>query len=438
MPVPEGVRDTEAWERVTKARTQLLLSHPFWGSLHMRVPFVEDSTCQTMWINGVTQGYNPEWVKTHETLETKTGLAHEACHILLLHHLRRGNRPQGEWNICCDYAVNGILVKAGFQLPEGWLYDPQFENKSAEEIFGIRNPPKPEQPPEPSKPDDEDEKSDESEDGEDSEPGDEEDDDGEDGESDGEGEGDEEGDEGTGSKPGEGDPGRAGEVRDMPSPSGQELSQAEIDQAEADMKIAVAQAETQHESMAGELPGGLKRFIQDYINPKVPWKDVLWRFFNTTAKNDYSWKKPNRRYLHQKMWLPGMISNQLEDVIVFVDTSGSQSEKDVQQCGSEFTAILEAFPAHLWVLGIDTKVASIEEFTSDDLPVVLHLAGGGGTDFKPGFEWIEKNNIDPTCVIYLTDGECNSYPEEPPYPVLWIGTRREFKPPFGELVMMHP
>jgi predicted metal-dependent peptidase len=41
----------------------------------------------------------------------------------------------------------------------------------------------------------------------------------------------------------------------------------------------------------------------------------------------------------------------------------------------------------------------------------------------------------PSCVIYFTDGYCDSFPEPPDYPTLWILTdKANFQPPFGEVI----
>ena len=49
---------------------------------------------------------------------------------------------------------------------------------------------------------------------------------------------------------------------------------------------------------------------------------------------------------------------------------------------------------------------------------------------------MEKEGIEPECVVYLTDGYCDTFPEkEPDFPVLWILTEdHDFNPPFGEVI----
>jgi predicted metal-dependent peptidase len=62
--------------------------------------------------------------------------------------------------------------------------------------------------------------------------------------------------------------------------------------------------------------------------------------------------------------------------------------------------------------------------------------GGGGTSFIPPFEYLEKNGIDPKCVIYLTDGY-GTFPSESDVkvPTMWLMTT-DVEPPFGECVRL--
>ena len=59
--------------------------------------------------------------------------------------------------------------------------------------------------------------------------------------------------------------------------------------------------------------------------------------------------------------------------------------------------------------------------------------GGGGTDFRPPFEYVEREGITPACLIYLTDGYGPFPQNPPPYPVLWAMTT-DVVPPWGEYV----
>jgi predicted metal-dependent peptidase len=89
----------------------------------------------------------------------------------------------------------------------------------------------------------------------------------------------------------------------------------------------------------------------------------------------------------------------------------------------------------LTVIYVDTEVRHVQEIEPDE-PVKLELHGGGGTEFYPGFDYITEQGLEPKAIIYFTDGECDSYPEqEPDAPTLWIiFDNKHFNPPFGEVL----
>ena len=79
----------------------------------------------------------------------------------------------------------------------------------------------------------------------------------------------------------------------------------------------------------------------------------------------------------------------------------------------------------------------MESLSPDDLPVTLKPAGGGGTDFRPPFAWVEEQEIRPACLIYLTDLRSRYFPRPPDYPVLWAATTGRTAP-FGETLRLRP
>jgi predicted metal-dependent peptidase len=110
------------------------------------------------------------------------------------------------------------------------------------------------------------------------------------------------------------------------------------------------------------------------------------------------------------------------------------SKDDLNQAASEISEIQSTIDATIHVVYADADLANVQEFYPGD-ELKLEAKGGGGTDFNPPFEWVEKKQIDIACMIYLTDGYCSSFPEvEPEYPVLWITNRRRWSTPFGEIV----
>src|SRR5262245_29278110 len=125
----------DAYQRMSRARTQLVLDYPFFGSLSLRLDLVADNTCQTAYTNGRIIGFSPAFVMSLSTAEVLGLLAHEVLHCTNGHCWRRDNRDPKRWNIACDYAINGQLIESGFTLPAGALINPQYSDRFAEWIY---------------------------------------------------------------------------------------------------------------------------------------------------------------------------------------------------------------------------------------------------------------------------------------------------------------
>ncbi len=156
------------------------------------------------------------------------------------------------------------------------------------------------------------------------------------------------------------------------------------------------------------------------------------------ARNDYSWNLPNRRFIHQGLYLPQLKNPELGQIALLVDTSGSISQKELNQFASEIQGILAAYKTDIIVIYVDAAVQGYDLISSADTEINLEPKGGGGTDYRPGYDWLQKQGDIPTAAIYLTDGYCNSFPEEPNFPTLWVLTQGSvyFKPPFGEILVI--
>src|SRR5262245_10570664 len=122
-------------ERLVRCRTAMLLDQPFYGFLAMRLQLVEDRGCKSAWVNGVTLGYNPDFIESLTDPEVKTILAHEVMHVAECHCWRRDDREVDPWNDACDYVVNQYLVNANEQLPRGALLDGAFKGLPAEAVY---------------------------------------------------------------------------------------------------------------------------------------------------------------------------------------------------------------------------------------------------------------------------------------------------------------
>ncbi len=434
-----------------KARTALVLDHPFFGSLALRLRFREDKTCGDLWTDGKSLGFNPAYAATLPEARLMAAQAHEIMHLAFGHHLRRKGREEKMWNRACDLAINHILLESGFDLPEGFAHDPAYAGMSADDIYEAlavlqENASRGDARGDAARADGQDE------DGAGA------------GTFDGgkelggksaaragggskEKEGPEQGEQAqAGTTPttkkdrgapvqGEGKTSFTGEVRDHPDVSGLENDQAlKLAEQEADVALSQALQRARH---MGSLPAGLTRLLRKERQPELDWRELLRRFLEHCANSDYSWSTPNRRYLYQGIYLPARREARLPHVVLAVDCSGSVDEKVLSMFCTELFSVLDAYDTTLTVLFHDTKIQGELTFNRMSMPTDLMPVGGGGTDYRPVCAHIGDRSLHPTCLIWFTDLECSRFPPEPDYPVLWICSEANAEPPpFGELVSL--
>lgn len=124
-------------DQLTRARTQLILDHPFFGTLALRLPLIERPDIPTAAVDGKHIYYNPDFMAKHSAAQTKTIIAHEVFHCVYDHIGRRNDRNPRKWNQAGDYAINLCLVDAGFEPVKDWLYDTAYKDMSADEIYNL-------------------------------------------------------------------------------------------------------------------------------------------------------------------------------------------------------------------------------------------------------------------------------------------------------------
>lgn len=352
--------DRVALEKLTRARSNLIIEQPFFGSLALRLHLVEDISVPTLAVDGKHIFYNPEFIRTLEPHLVKSAVGHEVGHCVFSHIHRRGTRDPRKWNVAGDYVVNEMLKDAGFQLDESWLYDAAYAGMTADHIYSLL--------------------------------------------------------------PESGGNGGLCDVRQAPGDAATE---------ERDWKVATIQA-ANAAKMAGRLPKALERFIDGMFDAQVDWRTLLRRFITQTSDADYTWARPNRRMLAHGHYLPKLWSEQMGEMVVAVDTSGSIDQPTLSAFGAEIAAIVQDVrPSKIHIIYCDAAVNRVDEFTADD-EIVLKAVGGGGTHFAPPFLHLEQHGIEPVCVVYLTD-LIGDFGPEPAYPVLWVCTTDRVAP-WGETI----
>lgn len=135
--------NTEAANKMTRARASLILDQPFFGMLALRLHLVEDEKIKTLATDGRRLKYNPKFINSIPIGQVKAECAHEVMHCVYDHMGRRNSRDPKKWNIACDHAINPDLKDAGFQLGEDWLLDMQYKGMSADHIYSLLPDPPP-------------------------------------------------------------------------------------------------------------------------------------------------------------------------------------------------------------------------------------------------------------------------------------------------------
>ncbi len=391
-----------------KARTQLVLRHPFFATLVLGMEMQEvekgQMLCDTMGTDGKRLYYVREWVEKL-TLEEMMGvLAHEALHAALLHPFRTksGNFKPSKANIAQDLAVNGHLIREGFVMPgkpvtwpemmagaEGHLLDKQYYDKAFEEIYrSLQDPP----------------------------------------------------DDGGGGQPGQDKGnqhlGKEYEIKTGRKGLGRDVISNDSPADETEAKINVQKAATVARQQ-GKLPAGMEDLLKDLLEPKIKWFEVLRHLMKSKRKDDYDPRRYNRRMAQQGIYLPTLYSEGMGPMVVVRDTSGSTMQDQEKFLAEVASIMMEVKPEKLYLIdcdaGIDEKTVREFNYNEGDRLMVeaKKFYGGGGTSFKPPFSWVKKHQIRPEVLVYLTD-LYGDFPESAPdYPVMWVTTSDIKEAPFG-------
>lgn len=356
-------------EKLITARVGLLLRAPFFGNLATRLKIVSaDDWLSTAATDGRHFYFNHAFVNKLPLKQLEFLFAHEILHVAYDHIGRTGVRDKKLANIAQDYCVNADLIdqKVGDRIPsalfdekfKGWtseaVYDYLYENADKIDIDALTK-----------------QLCDEHLEG------------------DCEGEGEE----------GEGEgAGKAGGGRPR-------LSKEEQDKIKEEFRDAMLAAVSACGGV-GNLPGGIRRRVTDLVAPVISWKELIQQQIQSTQKSDYSWSRPSRRNQNNGIFFPGMKYGESIDVVIGIDTSGSITEADLRIFLSEIQGIMETYTEYkITVAGWDTMVHNSAVFTSENLENIVDFVpgGGGGTDPKCMWDWLNESGIVPKKLIMFTD-----------------------------------
>lgn len=438
-------------KKIARARTRLILDHPFLGALVLRLPLkAAGQWCTTTATDAKHFFYNPAYVAELKMTELQFVLAHEALHCGLSHFSRRGHRNKMRWDVACDYAINPILMDEGLQGPPGTLYERSYRDMTAEEIYPLieenpdietldqhvydsgssedggnsdqpdqnnnqpppENSPKDNQEPEPEqKP----------------QPGPQRDQESEGGQNEQE------------SEPESSTSNEKPDSDEEPlAPAPQPLTPQEKETLEVQWQQRLAGA-AQQAIQSGKMSSSTRRLVDHMLQPQLPWRMLLARYVNGMARDDYSYSRPSsRRGDNGGAIFPSLRSSQA-NMVVAIDVSGSVSEKEMGLFLSEVNAIKGQMRCRITLLACDAELSKDSPWVFEpweEFALPRSFEGGGGTKFTPVFDWCNRQDQQPDLLLYFTDAQ-GIFPQTmPAYPVIWLVKGRE-QVPWGQRVQLN-
>ena len=360
--------------KLLKAKIELMGRSVFISTIALSVRHSITDSVETAATNNLSIMYNPAFI-TGLTVAELTGLvAHECWHIAYMHLLRRGDRDPMGWNCAGDYVINNGLVKAGFELPQGGLVDPKYDDTwSTDQVYEdiFKDLP-------------------------------------------------------------------VGGGKMILDIMGEPAARSEDDPQSAQaVKDILVRAQTQSQMSgkeAGEIPGEITRIIDKLLNPKVPWEVVLNKFLDERIHDEYSWARRNRRHA---VYMPSLYNYGLGHLAFAIDTSGSQNDDDLRGTLSEIKGIRDTFnPEKMTILDCDSDIHNVYTIDQNTDIMSLRFSGGGGTRFQPVLDYITENPVQ--ALVYFTDLYGENHLDEVGYPILWICNSDHEPAPIGTTVYVDP
>ena len=374
----------DAETKIARAKTRLVLDHPFWGSLVLGTAFHKDDI-PTMCTNGQWIKWSADFVDKCSDKNVVFTVAHEISHIFLKHcdPIKEidGKPVNAEvQNMAMDYVINPILIDGNVgEMPEGGLYDPKYHGwswlKVYRELMQMDESERPQPQP------------------------------------------------------------WGGNVGSPEDDNGNEMQGSELEQFNATIDQRVFLAATGAQS-AGKLPSAIAELVERMRRSKVDWRDVFNRFIGGDQPDDYTFRKPNKKvWYSQGIYTPSIDKIGVGDVVVAVDTSGSVSTAELQQFLGELNNITDDHkPRSVTVITCDADIKSVVRYEQGDIIDTIECNGRGGTRVEPVFKYIRENDLPVDNMVYLTDMGIWDFPDNTPdYPVLWVSTDPQCNDaPFGE------
>jgi predicted metal-dependent peptidase len=326
---------------------------------------------------------NPDFFMNLSPNERLTLLAHEALHVLLDHMHRKGTRDHKLWNVAGDYVINNSLKQAQYAIPKGGLVDSKYDGMTTEQVYIIL-----------------DKKTDQ-------------------------------------------------QKKDLfnqckdGSLNGNDITYPDrVDPADAvtqdEVTSVILRAMTQAKAMGqppGSLPSEVDIELQKTLNPPLPWHIILQNYLTSFAKEDFTFRKANRRFLPDH-YLPTAHSEAICNIAIAVDISSSVTDHEFDVFIGKIAEIQAMMrPEKITIVSFNTQITGTQVLTVEDNPLTkLKFKGRGGTAIAPVLDWLADNK--PTVALIFTDGEFDQVePKDKSIPMVWlIHNAPHWKTKYGRVI----
>lgn len=377
-----------------KARVRLMISQPLFGQLIMHLEMQDASDwCDTAATDGRKFYYNREFVKSLNREELLFLHGHETLHLIFEHMFRRGNRDQLLWNLASDYLVNYVLVKNEVgTMPKSGLYNKYYTDEfSTEQIYDLlertvtKNQCTLDMHLDMGNPSD------------------------------------------TGDEKG----------KSLIKAGPPKMSAEEIEDIRETMRSALLQAA--QNTPPGDMPAGIQRLLDQWLKPKINWRQLLASTLRSTIKYDYTYTRMSRRSWNSGIILPGQDVLDRITVTAWLDGSGSTTQAMVTAFLSECKGIIGQFRDFSLTIGtFDTKVYNVKIFTPNNANEInqYEFLGGGGTTPSVCWDYMKANNLKPQRLLLFTDGFVGNDWGDPSYcdTIFIIHSNPQIIAPYGKTI----
>lgn len=331
-------------------------------------------------VNNTTLLINPELFLKENCNDHQFMLRHEAWHVIGFDILRAKNRDPEVWNEACDYWINHMIYHDDsykLNLPNGCLYSEKFKDWDKEEIYEYLL--------------DNDENTD--------------------------------------------DDRLNGDLRDPDT----ESDDTSDETTEISIEELVAKSAIQAKAAGCKIPAHIEDYLEELYNPKLNWKQILIKYMHSIKKHDYTFKRPNKRFLQHGIILPSCHSEGLGTICVAVDESSSVSDDDYKLYIGAIKDIQTTLePDLIKVIGFTNKIVHVNNLSKSGDIDLLKYRARGGTNVNCVFNYIEQNKICPEVLIVFSDME-TPIPDKPKYDVIWICINNPIwtPPDYGKVIYVN-